>query len=100
LRINKFYCAVALAALVLAPVCQRLALSAEPAGWQPSAGHTQIPIWPGVAPDVQSVPGPETSADGDVTNVTRPTMTIYSPSGKDTGVAVVVIPGGGFVGSP
>jgi acetyl esterase/lipase len=61
LRINKFYCAVVLAALVLAPVRQRPALSAEPAGWQPSPGHTQIPIWPGVAPDVQSVPGPEVS---------------------------------------
>jgi acetyl esterase/lipase len=47
---------------------------------------------------MQSVPGPETSADGDVTNVTRPTMTIYSPLGKNTGAAVVVIPGGGFMG--
>jgi acetyl esterase/lipase len=98
LRIDKFYCAVVLAALVLAPVCQRPALSAEPAGWQPSPGHTQIPIWPGVAPDVQSVPGPETSDDGAVTNVTRPTMTVYSPRGRNTGAAVVVIPGGGFRG--
>jgi acetyl esterase/lipase len=98
LRINKFYCAVVLAALVLAPVCQRPALGAEPAGWQPSPGYTQIPIWPGVAPDVQSVPGPETSTDGAVTNVTRPTMTVYSPGGRNTGAAVVVIPGGGFQG--
>ena len=65
--------------------------------WQPSAGHTQIPIWPGVAPDEQSVPGPETQNAGDgVTNVTRPTMTVYAPNGKNTGTAVVVIPGGGF----
>jgi acetyl esterase/lipase len=98
LSINNFSCAVALTGLLLASVCQGTAHSAEPAGWQPSPGHTQIPIWPGVAPDVQAVPGPETSADGDVTNVTRPTMTIYSPSGKNTGAAVVVIPGGGFVG--
>ncbi len=33
---------------------------------------------------------------GAVTNVTRPTMTVYSPSGKNTGAAVVVFPGGGF----
>src|ERR1700678_1512388 len=94
----NFSCAVALTGLLLASVYQGTSLSAEPAGLQPSPGHTQIPIWPGVAPDVQSVPGPETSADGDVTNVTRPTMTIYSPSGKNTGAAVIVIPGGGFVG--
>jgi acetyl esterase/lipase len=31
-----------------------------------------------------------------VTNVTRPTMTVYAPTGKNTGAAVVVIPGGGF----
>jgi acetyl esterase/lipase len=31
-----------------------------------------------------------------VTNVTRPTMTVYSPTGKNTGAAVVVFPGGGY----
>lgn len=72
--------------------------------WQPSTGATQSPIWPGAAPDPQPVPGPETvtiSKDGageviGVTNVTRPTMTLYAPRGKSTGAAVVVIPGGGF----
>ncbi|HEY0704312.1 MAG TPA: alpha/beta hydrolase [Candidatus Acidoferrales bacterium] len=33
-----------------------------------------------------------------VYNVTQPTMTIYSPAGKNTGVAVVVFPGGGYQG--
>ena len=33
-----------------------------------------------------------------VCNVTQPTMTVYSPKGKNTGVAVVVFPGGGFEG--
>ncbi len=28
----------------------------------------------------------------------QPTMTVYTPSGKNTGAAVVVFPGGGFVG--
>jgi acetyl esterase/lipase len=31
-----------------------------------------------------------------VTNVTQPTMTVYAPTGKNTGAAVVVFPGGGF----
>jgi acetyl esterase/lipase len=74
--------------------------------WQPADGHTQVPIWPGAAPDPQPVPGPETVTLSrallagkpvtNVTNVTRPTMTVYTPTGKNTGAAVVVIPGGGF----
>src|SRR5277367_676680 len=31
-----------------------------------------------------------------VNNVTRPTITVYSPAGANTGVAVVVFPGGGY----
>jgi len=75
--------------------------------WQPSPGHTQVAIWPGTAPDAQPVPGPEViKTDSNflvagrpvtgVYNVTRPTMTVYSPVGKNTNVAVVVFPGGGF----
>ncbi len=76
--------------------------------WQPSAGHTQIPVWPGTPPDALPTPGPEYALTGHkliggrpVTaafNVSRPTMTVYTPSGKNTGAAVVVFPGGGFVG--
>src|SRR5580658_7351097 len=74
--------------------------------WQPSPGHTQVPIWPGSVPDAQLVTMPETTATDDslvagkrvvaVNNVSRPTMTVYSPSGKNTGAAVVVFPGGGY----
>jgi acetyl esterase/lipase len=32
----------------------------------------------------------------EVGDVSRPTMTVYPPKGKNTGVAVVVFPGGGF----
>jgi acetyl esterase/lipase len=83
-------------------------LSAQTPAWQPSPGHTQVPIWPGAAPDAQPVPGPEAAKSSgkdsliggrqvvSVTNVTRPTMTVYSPKGKNTGVAMVVFPGGGF----
>ena len=31
-----------------------------------------------------------------VRNVSRPTLTVYSPKGKNTGAAVVVFPGGGY----
>jgi acetyl esterase/lipase len=68
-------------------------------GWHPAAGHTQIPIWPGTPPDAQFGP-PDNSEKvpepGEVDNVSRPTMTVYSPKGKNTGVAVVVFPGGGY----
>jgi len=76
--------------------------------WEPSVGHTQIAIWPGVAPDAQPVKGPESvvmteakeyvggRAWAYVSNVTRPTMTVYSPKGGNTGAAVVVFPGGGY----
>jgi len=80
--------------------------------WQPSPGHTQVPIWPGVVPDARPVEGPErsgvvTDAAGNkklvggqpwvyVDRVTQPTMTVYSPQGNNTGAAVVVFPGGGY----
>jgi len=76
--------------------------------WQPSPGHTQIPLWPRAAPDPQPVAGPEYAETSgkdfvpggrpvvSVMNVTRPTMTVYAPQGKNTGAAVVVFPGGGY----
>ena len=74
-------------------------LSAQTPGWQPSPGHTQVPIWPGAVPDLQPVAGPEVfTAPGAVSNVSRPTMTVYSPKENNTGAAVVVFPGGGYQG--
>lgn len=85
-------------------------VNAHTTGWQPSPGHTQIPIWPRTAPDPQPVAGSETvkttgkeflvagrPATG-VTNVTQPTITVYEPKGKNTEVAIVVFPGGGYQG--
>ena len=94
-------------ALILMSACSGLGAQ-QTTDWQPTPGHAQIPIWPGAAPDPQPVKGPEFaewSAKGDlvagkqvlgVSNVTRPTMTVYSPEGKNTGAAVVVFPGGGY----
>lgn len=104
-----------LALLALAVGAPRLAaarLAAAQAAWQPSPGHTQIPIWPGAVPDARPAEGPERSgtvvdAAGAeklvggrpwvyVDRVSRPTMTVYSPAGRNTGAAVVVFPGGGY----
>ena len=82
-------------------------LNALETAWQPSPPHTQVPIWPGAAPDPQAVKGPEAVeidtkfliAGKPVTgvkNVTRPTMTVYAPTGRNTGAAVIVFPGGGY----
>jgi len=76
--------------------------------WQPSSEHTQVSIWPGAVPDAQPAPGAESmKTDSNflvagrhvmgVDNVTRPTMTVYAPTGTNTGAAVV-FPGGGFAG--
>jgi acetyl esterase/lipase len=84
-------------------------LIAQTNAWQPSPGHTQVPIWPGPMPDPQPVKGPEMATvltnklvAGKpwtwVENVSRPTLTVYGPKGTNTGVAVVVFPGGGYYG--
>ena len=84
-------------------------MSAETHVWQPSPGHTQMPIWPGTIPDAQPVAGSEhveaANSPRDlvagrpwlaVEQVSHPTMTVYSPKRKNTGVAIVVFPGGGY----
>jgi acetyl esterase/lipase len=66
-----------------------------------------MPLWPAAAPD----PVPTTGAEADVadknkpiagkpiialSNVSKPTLTLYAPKGKANGAAVVVFPGGGY----
>ena len=67
-----------------------------------------MPIWPGAAPDAQSVAGPETAATTGkeslvagrpwvyVGRVSQPTITVYAPKETNTGAAVIVFPGGGY----
>jgi len=76
--------------------------------WQPTTGGTQLPLWPADVPLKQPDSGdhPETTGNGSslvggrkwhwATYVTRPTMTIYRPTGFNTGAAMLVLPGGGF----
>ncbi len=63
-------------------------------------------LWPGAAPNARPTPDSESLTRHDklvagstwayVRNVSRPTLTVYSPQGKNTGAAVVVFPGGGY----
>ncbi|HJT00057.1 MAG TPA: alpha/beta hydrolase [Terriglobales bacterium] len=81
-------------------------VSAQIPVWQLSAGHAQLPIWPGTVPDAHPLAGPEVVTTVNelvagkpwlaVGKVSRPTMTVYAPKGKSTGTAVVVFPGGGY----
>ena len=82
-------------------------LAAQSFTWQPSPGHTQMPIWPGVPPHAQQIPRTEIAGPVKdhlvagktwtyISNVSRPTLTVYSPTGANTGAAVVVFPGGGY----
>jgi acetyl esterase/lipase len=75
--------------------------------WQPQPGHTQIPLWPKTPPDSAKNQAPETidrvtdepvagKSWTEVKNVSQPTMTVYSPKTGNTGVAMLVFPGGGY----
>ncbi|HYS55942.1 MAG TPA: alpha/beta hydrolase [Thermoanaerobaculia bacterium] len=87
-------------------LCAFRGLSAQAPAWPPSPGHSQVPIWPSTVPAGRPGPEVETTAAGGslvagrpwlhVRNVSRPTLTVYSPKGKNTGAAVVVFPGGGY----
>ncbi len=78
-------------------LCSALLLAAPAAAQIPA----EIPLWDGVAPGSEGKAGEpvvETSASGElrVTSVHRPSLTPYLPTPDSaTGVAVLVIPGGG-----
>ncbi len=77
-------------------------------GWPPAAGHTTFALWPHGAPGAPPNPAAEvdiTAPEPDLiagrrivglANVSSPTLTVYSPTGKNTGAAVVVFPGGAY----
>lgn len=89
---RPYHCAIGTFAVALAA----MAPTARADIWRPAPGHVQAPIWPRSPPDPPDMPGPETALGGGVTNVSRPTITLYQPRTNVTGTAVVVIPGGGF----
>ena len=75
--------------------------------WQPAAGLVQLPLWPeGLRIQLPETALPETTVVNikgvagrpwtAVRYVSRPTMTIYPPKGRNTGAAIMVFPGGGY----
>ena len=83
-------------------------LFAQSSAWSAAPGHITIALWPHGAPGAQPNAGPEmdtTTAKEPLIagkpvirlgNVSTPTLTLYTPQGKNTGAAVVVFPGGGY----
>jgi acetyl esterase/lipase/predicted TIM-barrel fold metal-dependent hydrolase len=65
-----------------------------------------VDVWPGKTPDDAGVAGEETTRTYEsaiiegptklVTNVSRPTLTIYRPGETNTGAAMIICPGGGY----
>jgi acetyl esterase/lipase len=94
--------------LFLAAVVISGNLFAQKPAWQPAPGHITIPLWPHGAPGAQPNPEPEvdttTAKDNLIAgkpvirlgHVSTPTLTLYPPSGNNTGAAVVVFPGGRY----
>lgn len=70
--------------------------SIHPMAWAAEAAQT-LNVWPGKPPGESSQIGKEEWQGKKVTNVTEPTLAIFRPArDKDTGLAVIVCPGGGY----
>jgi acetyl esterase/lipase len=104
---------VLLAAGVRAAAAQATGASAEiekvsrPMVWTPGPGGNQVPLWPaGHAIERPESDRPEEVGNGSrlvagrpwtwATYVSRPTMTIYRPRGRNSRAAILVLPGGGY----
>lgn len=76
--------------------------------WQPTDGGIQTPLWPAGMPLAKPDSGDRPEGTGNGTGlvggrkwhwasyVTRPTMTLYRPRGRNNRAAMLVLPGGGF----
>lgn len=90
----------------IALVCR--ILGAQQAVWPASHDQLTIPVWPGEVPGAkQNPPAESTTPTGKEhliagwpvlieADVSTPTLTLYPPKGLNSGVAVVVFPGGGY----
>ncbi|MDE3150076.1 MAG: alpha/beta hydrolase [Acidobacteriota bacterium] len=99
-RISLFFLAAAAA--------MSASVWAQPSGWPPSPDHLTLAIWPGTAPGEPANMPPETYVNPGkgrlvagrpvlrLGDVSKPTITLYEPKGKNTGTAIVVFPGGGY----
>jgi len=84
-------------------VCVSNVFAQKPA-WSPAPGHITLPLWPHMPTNAPAEVDVTTAKDQLIAgkavirlgNVSNPTITLYSPSGKNSGAAVVVFPGGGY----
>jgi hypothetical protein len=79
----------------------------RPMVWEPGPEGNQVPLWPeGLAIQRPESDKPEEVGNGSrlvagrpwtwATYVSRPTMTIYPPKGRNTRAGILVLPGGGY----
>src|SRR5687768_4422225 len=79
----------------------------RPTVWVPGPDGKQVPLWPeGLAIQRPDSVKPEEVGNGSrlvagrpwtwASYVSRPTMTIYPPKGRNTRAAILVLPGGGY----
>lgn len=73
------------------------------------AQQTTLLLWPKGNPEQTKMVGPEMDPTTDanrmvsgkvtvrVTNVSKPSLTVYPPKGKNTGAAALVLPGGAYI---
>jgi acetyl esterase/lipase len=71
-------------------------LSEQPKAQESSIEYKDLPIWTKSIPDSGLITGTETYNDEMVSNVSNPTVTVYSPKEHNSGAAVIVFPGGGY----
>jgi acetyl esterase/lipase len=72
------------------------------------AQKVTLPLWPNGAPEATQISGPETDITKPtdaliagkklmhLTNISKPSLTVYAPATANTGAAVLVFPGGGY----
>jgi acetyl esterase/lipase len=61
------------------------------------SAQTIVPLYPGNIPNSKPYPDVEQADGMTYSHVSRPALVIFRPSGKATGTAIVVCPGGGYV---
>jgi acetyl esterase/lipase len=83
-------------------------LIAQQYSWPPASERLTLPLWSGATQDApRNGPAETATASGGrdsvagkpiirLANVSEPALTLYTPSGRNTGAAVVVFPGGGY----
>lgn len=93
---------------VLAVLMLSVPVFAQGSGWPPDSRLQTLELWPHGAPGAQPNSPPEidltSPTDGLVagkrlvrlTHVSKPTLTVYPPKGKNTGAAILVFPGGAY----